>query len=142
MRIPVIHSAISLVIHVILLYILLEFFNLGTYALVIGNVTFSLVVCILNWISVGKNLNYKQEVKKTFLIPAACAAIMGVVAFFVHFGLNRLIGNSISTLAAVAVSAGIYGCLLLLFKGVTQEELVEMPMGRTLARLAVKLHLL
>jgi stage V sporulation protein B len=143
MRIPVIHSAISLVIHVILLYILLEFFNLGTYALVIGNVTFSLLVCILNWISVGKNLNYKQEVKKTFLIPTACAAIMGVLAFLVHFGLYRLTGmNSVSTLAAVAVSTVVYGCLLLLLKGVTQEELVEMPMGRTLAGLAVKLHLL
>lgn len=143
MRIPVIHSAISLVIHVILLYILLEFFNLGTYALVIGNVTFSLLVCILNWISVGKNLNYKQEVKKTFLIPTACAAIMGVLAFLVHFGLYRLTGmNSISTLVAVAVSTVVYGCLLLLLKGVTQEELVEMPMGRTLAGLAVKLHLL
>lgn len=143
MRIPVIHSAISLVLHIVLLYILLKFFNLSTYALVIGNVTFSLVVCILNWISVGKNLNYKQEVKKTFLIPAACSAIMGVLAYFIHYGMYNLTGvNSISTLAAVAVAVVVYGCLLLLFKGVTEEELYEMPLGRTLAGIAGKLHLL
>ncbi len=143
MRIPVIHSAISLVIHIILLYILLQFFNLSTYALVIGNVTFSLVVCILNWISVGKNLNYKQEVKKTFLIPAVCSVIMGALAFLTYFGLHSLTGrNSISTLVAVFVSIITYGCLLLLFKGLTEEELREMPLGRTLARIAGKMHLI
>ncbi len=143
MSLPVTHSAISLVIHVALLYILLKFFNLSAYGLVIGNVTFSLVVCILNWISVGKILNYKQEVKKTFLIPTACAAIMGVLAYFTYYGLYSVIKmNSVSTLAAVIVAVGAYFCLLLLFKGVTGEELYEMPLGRTLARIAGKLHLI
>ncbi|MGB8453731.1 MAG: polysaccharide biosynthesis protein [Anaerocolumna sp.] len=143
MRLPVIHNTISLSIHIVLLYILLKYLNLGAYALVIGNVTFSLVVCILNWISVGKKLNYKQEVKKTFLIPAACSAIMGILAYLTYYGLYSLSGiNSISTLTAVIVSIAIYGCLLLLLKGVTEEELCEMPMGRTLARVAGKLHLI
>ncbi len=143
MRTPVIHSAISLGIHVVLLYILLQFFNLGTYALVIGNITFSLVVCILNWISVGKNLNYKQEVKKTFLIPAACSAIMGILAYLTYYGVYHLIRiNSVSTLVSLAVAVVVYFCLLLLLKGVTEDELYEMPMGRTLARVAGKLHLL
>ncbi|WFR59979.1 polysaccharide biosynthesis protein [Anaerocolumna sp. AGMB13025] len=143
MRIPVIHSAISLGIHIVLLYILLQFFNLSTYALVIGNVTFALVVCILNWISVGRHLNYQQEVKKTFLIPTLCSGIMGVVSYLTYYGLHKLIGiNSISTLAAVIVAVAVYGCMLLLFKGVTEEELHEMPLGRTLARIAGKLHLL
>jgi stage V sporulation protein B len=143
MRLPVIHSAISLGIHIVLLYILLKFFNLSTYALVIGNVTFALVVCILNWISVGRHLNYQQEVKKTFLIPALCSAIMGLVSFLTYYGLHSLIGvNSICTLAAVIVAVAVYSCTLLLFKGVTEEELHEMPLGRTLASIAGKLHLL
>jgi len=143
MRTPVIHSAISLAIHIVLLFVLLKFFNLSTYGLVIGNITFTLVVCILNWISVGRELNYRQEVKKTFLIPAACSAIMGVIAYLIYNGLYHLIRiNSICTLAAVVIAAIAYGCLLLLFKGVTQDELVDMPMGRTLARIAEKAHLL
>lgn len=143
MRIPVIHSAISLGIHIILLYLLLEFFNLSTYALVIGNIAFSLVVCILNWISVGRELSYKQEIKKTFLIPAVCAAIMGAAAYFTHYGIYHLTKiNSVSTLAAVVVSVILYGCLILVFKGVTEDELYEMPMGRTLILAARKIHLL
>lgn len=143
MRTPLIHSAISLGIHVVLLYVLLEFFNLSTYGLVIGNVVFTLVICILNWISVGKELNYKQEVKKTFLIPTACAAIMGVVTFLIYSGLYYLIRrNSICTMVAIVIGAIVYSCLLLLFKGVTREELIEMPLGRTLSGIAEKLHLL
>ncbi len=142
MRKPVIHSAISLGVHIILLYILLKFLNLGVYALVIGNVTFALLVCILNWISVGKLLNYKQEVKKTFIIPTVCSLIMGAIAYLVYSLLNSRLPSSISTILAVIAGVLVYGVLLLLFKDVTEAELIDMPFGRTLARIAVKLHLL
>ncbi len=142
MRKPVIHSAISLGVHIVLLYVLLKFFNLGVYALVIGNVTFALLVCILNWVSVGKLLNYKQEVKKTFIIPTVCSLIMGAIAYMVYSLLNTKLPSSVSTLFAVLIGVLVYGVLLLLFKDVTETELIEMPFGRTLARIAVKLHLL
>lgn len=142
MRKPVIHSAISLGVHIVLLYVMLKFFNLGVYALVIGNVTFALLVCILNWISVGKLLNYKQEVKKTFIIPTVCSLIMGVIAYMVYVLLDKVMPSSLSTLFAVLVGVVVYGVLLLVFKDVTEAELIEMPFGRTLARIAVKMHLL
>ncbi|MFV0344041.1 MAG: oligosaccharide flippase family protein [Anaerocolumna sp.] len=142
MRKPVIHAAISLGVHIVLLYIMLKVFNLGIYALVIGNVTFSLMVCILNWISVGKLLNYRQEVKKTFLIPTLCSLIMGAITYLVYSLLDTLLPSSISTIFAVMVGMAVYGVMLLLLKGVTESELIDMPMGRTLARIAVKLHLL
>ncbi len=34
-----------------------------------------LVVCVLNWHAIGKALRYRQEVKTTFLLPCACAAV-------------------------------------------------------------------
>ena len=143
MRIPVIHSAISLGIHIVLVFLLLNVFNFSIYALVIGNVTFAFVVCVLNWRSVAKHLNYKQEIVRTFLIPTACSAIMGILAFFTYEGIYRLIGsNAISTLAAVLVAITVYSVLLLVLKGVTEDELYDMPLGRTLVRLANKLHIL
>ena len=69
MRTPVIHGALSMVLHVMLLYLLLRFTDLGIYGLIIGNVTFPMVICALNWRSVGAALSYRQEVGKTFLIP-------------------------------------------------------------------------
>jgi stage V sporulation protein B len=143
MRIPVIHSVISLAVHIVLVFLLLYFFDLNTYALVIGNVTFSLLVCILNWKSVAKHLNYKQEIVKTFLIPITCSTVMGILTFSTYMGIYNLIGiNSISTLAAVLVAVIVYFVLLLVLKGVTENDLYDMPLGRTIARFAIKLHLL
>jgi len=143
MHIPVIHSGISLVFHAILVYVLLQVFNLGIYSLVIGTVTFGLMVCILNWFAVKRYLNYKQEVIKTFVMPGVCAVIMGAIAFFIYFGLHSLLkSNFISTIAAILIAILSYGILILVTKTVTEEELYEMPMGRTIIRYANKFHLL
>jgi stage V sporulation protein B len=143
MRIPVINSAISLVVHILLVFVLLKYFNLSTYAMVIGNVTFALLVFALNWFAVGRYLNYKQEVFKTFVIPSSCSVFMGVFAYITYKGVYFLIHmNSISTLVSILVALIVYFCSLLIFKGVTKEELHDMPLGRTLVRIASKLHLL
>ena len=68
MRKSVTHSAISLALHVILVYVLLQHFNMGVYGLVIGNVTFALAVCILNWLAIGKALKYRRKSKP----PSCC----------------------------------------------------------------------
>ncbi|WOO36428.1 polysaccharide biosynthesis protein [Anaerocolumna sp. AGMB13020] len=143
MRLPVIHSVIALGIHIIVLYLLLQFTGLGAYALVISNIVFALVVSILNWISVARLLSYKQEIKKTFIIPTVCSIFMAGVAYLVYWvSYSAVKSNAISTLLAIIFAVIVYGVLLLVFKAVTESELVKMPMGRTLARIAVKLHLL
>lgn len=53
-RLPVVHSAISLGIHVVLLGILLAVTDLNVYALVICNVIFPLVVSMLNCYAITK----------------------------------------------------------------------------------------
>lgn len=158
MKLPMIHSAISLAIHVVLVFVLLQYTNLGVYALIIGNITFPLVVCVLNWRSVGKCLDYHQEIRTTFTLPTVAALIMGVVCFVSYQGLHLVIehmgklvdlggkgayfNNAISTLVAVILGVVIYFLVALLLKTVKEEELMEMPMGRTLWSVAKKLHLL
>ncbi|HHX56056.1 MAG TPA: polysaccharide biosynthesis protein, partial [Clostridiales bacterium] len=94
MHIPIIHSAISLGIHVVFMYLLLTYAKIGIYALVIGNISFPLVVCILNWRYLRKLLDYQQEIKKTFLIPCISAIIMGIVAFLAYRGLYALVSSN------------------------------------------------
>lgn len=143
MRIPVINSAISLGIHAVLVFGLLQFTHLSTYALVIGNVTFPLVVCILNWLSVEKHLHYQQEILKSFVIPSVCAGLMGVAAYFIYFGMDKLTGsNLISTLVAVIAGVLVYFLLLIFLRGVNEYELESVPKGAAIARLLKKLHLL
>ena len=90
MKVPVINSGISVALHVVIVFVALKVFNMGTYGLVLGNVTFALVVSALNWISIKKHLNYKQEIKKTFIIPGISSIIMGVVTWLVYQGIYLL----------------------------------------------------
>lgn len=77
MSAPLIHSAIALIPHVLFLVIFQRVMGLGIYSVVYSNVLFALVVCILNQLAIRKYLRYRQEYKKTFLVPIACSAIMG-----------------------------------------------------------------
>lgn len=143
MRKSVTHSAISLGIHVVLVYIMLKYLDLGVYGLVIGNVTFALVVCILNWYSIGRTLHYRQEVKTTFLLPLAAALIMGAGARALYAAMYALTGSNFAgLLISIPAAAALYGILILFLRAVTTEELSEMPFGRTLLVIARKCRLL
>ncbi len=143
LKIPVINSAISLGIHIILVYLLLNFTHLSGYALVIGNVTFAMIVCILNWISIEKYLNYRQEILKTFAMPAVSAGLMGVAAYFIHFGLHKWTGsNGFSTIISLIAAVIIYFALLIFMKGIEEEELEHLPKGEMIIRFLQWAHIL
>lgn len=143
MNLPVVHSLISLVIHIILVFLLLEFTTLGAYALVIGNVTYPLLVCVLNGRSVRNHLGFRQEVTRTFCIPLLSSSVMGVAAYLVYEGLFMLTKRIyIAILPAFAVAVFLYFVLVLKLGGLNREELYEFPMGRRMSLLADRLHLL
>lgn len=143
MRKSVTHSAISLSIHAVWVYLMLSKLNWGIYGLVIGNVTFALVVCVLNWHSIGKRLRYRQELLTTFLLPLAAALVMGIIAKGAYFGIYALIQNNVlGLLAAVPLAMAVYALMILVFRAVTREELLDMPFGRKLLVVGKLLHLM
>ena len=143
MQKSVTHSAISLVIHAALVYVMLKHLNLGVYGLVIGNVTFALVVCLLNWHAIGKALHYRQEVRTTFLLPCICAAVMGAIAFLIYALVNKVTGYyQLGLLVSVPVAMIVYGLLIVLTRTVTAQELPDMPFGMRILRLCRKFHLM
>lgn len=143
MRKSVTHSAISLVIHVVLVYVMLKYLNLGVYGLVIGNVSFALVVCLLNWIAVGRAISYHQEIKTTFLLPLSAALIMGGVTNIVYNVLHALLkSNALALCISVPIAMAVYAVLIILMKAVTAEELPDMPFGMRILKLCKKLKLM
>ena len=144
MRIPVIHSAISLVIHIGIVSFFLACTNIGVYALLIGNITFPILVFILNLRAIKRYVpSYRQEVIKTFFAPLAAGFWMALAAVSVYGLVGFVIGsNLIRTMFAVCVAVVVYFTAFLLLKGLTKEELFDFPMGRRLYLLARKMHLM
>lgn len=140
---PVLHSVIALIVQVAGLVALLLYTNLNLYALVCANVIYSLVMCILNQISVRKHLGYRQEIVKTFLKPLIASLIMGAAAFGVYHGLYMLVPVSrIVLLIAIGIGAVFYFVVILLIGGVNEQELRAFPKGAMMVHFAKKLHLL
>jgi len=117
MNIPVINSCISLIVHIILVWSLLTFTNLGIYAIVIGSETFPIIILILNLIALYKYIEYKQEVLITFGIPLLCSIIMGITSGLIYKLIMLLCGiNLVSLLFAGAAAAAGYFLPIILFK--------------------------
>ena len=152
MKTPVVNAAISLGIHVGLLFFMLFFLNLDSIALVIGNVSFALTVCILNSIALKRYLHYKQEIVKTFLCPLASSIVMGAFVWLVYSGVYKLftlvlkeqryIPNLFATLISIVLGMVVYLLALGVLKTVDEEELKEYPMGVRFIKIYKKLKLL
>ncbi|MBE5935303.1 MAG: polysaccharide biosynthesis protein [Lachnospiraceae bacterium] len=142
MRKPLVHSAIAFVIHLVFIVIFMNM-GLGIYSLAVGNVLFAFIVCVLNWRSIAKELNYRQEIKTTFVIPTISALIMGVVAVIVCNCLIKAMGsNTISTIIAILCALISYAIFLVKLGGLTKDEVMRFPKGNKIYRLFVKLHLM
>jgi len=143
LRTPVVHAAVSLGIHIGMLYFMLYVLKLSVYAMVIGNVSFAFIVCILNWISIKHSVGYRQEIKTSFILPAIAAAVMGVVTYGIYTGLYRLLqSNFVCTVISMVGAVAVYFVLIFLLKTLTKEELLDYPMGARIYRLCTKLKLM
>ena len=130
---PVKNAMVSLILHIVSLFIMLVMFKWGIYAVVLSKIVFSLSTCILNAHALRERIGYVQEQKKTFVIPAIASIIMGIVTLVVHLLFELFVGTRI----AVAV----YGVALVLLGGVTEKELSSMPKGPMLVKICKKAHL-
>ena len=146
MRLPVRHAAISLLIHIPLMVILLKFTKLGAHALVIGNIIYPLIVCALNWASVARYANYRQEGKTTFIIPLLASSVMWIETFCLSRLMVKVlpvnyVTNALITIICIVNACLVYFIMLFVLKGVTREELKEFPMGGRMAKFADKLKI-
>lgn len=140
---PIINASIALVIQTVVALVLLLFTNLDLYSMAIVNTLYSGIMCLLNQLSVRRAIGYRQEISRTFVIPFVASAFMGAVAWVVYEGVFLLTESMrISLIPAVIIGAGVYFVMLILLRGVTEQELKSFPKGQLLLRVAKKCHLI
>lgn len=140
---PVKNALISLIIHFIILYILLFTFKSNVIGLVFGNMVFALSMCVLNARSIRRNLSYKQEFIKTYLMPFICAGLMGIVVYIVYTFILRFSSSRvILTLMPIMVGAPVYAILLIGTRTISKNEILQMPKGRKIVNILQKVRLL
>ena len=117
MREPVKNALIALVLHIGLLVVLMYAFQLNIYAVVYANAFFGLLMCVLNAYSVKKYSGYRQEIRRTFVIPGISALIMGVAVYLSYqLALYLFRVNAIATVFSIFIGVIVYAVVLLLLK--------------------------
>ena len=142
MQAPLVHAATAVAIHLGFLVLFVVKFKWNIYGVVYANIIFGLIICLLNARSIRKKLHYRQEIKKTFLVPVIAAGVMGIAAYLVHRVFNLFAGNTISTILAVCVGAVVYGICLVKLGGILEREIRRLPKGDQLADLLIRLNIL
>lgn len=108
-NLPMWNAAIALVINVGLLVALLQLTSLGIYAVLVATIVYSIVICILNDISMKKYIHYKNPWGTVYLCPLLASIPMGVAAGGIYYLLELVTGsNLIGLLFAIAIGGMIY----------------------------------
>ena len=143
MHIPVRNAAISLILQAVLLVILLKQFNLNIYAVIIANAFYAFAMCVLNQMAVKKYSGATIDIGLAFIRPGISAIIMGVAVFVVYYLMNLVThSNIISTIVSIVVGAFLYFVILILMKGITEMEMMRLPKGQAMVKLAKKIGIM
>ena len=140
---PIVNAGIALAVQTVAAVCLLWFTELDLYSIVIANTLYSGIMCVLNQYAVCKAIGYRQEMSKTFLLPALAAVVMGAFAWASYEGLLMLTSSpKISVIIVIPFAVCIYFVMLLIFRGITEEELRALPKGYLVVKVAKKCRLL
>ncbi len=143
LRIPVKNAAISLVLQAVFLVGAMQLFNLGIYAVILANAFYAFLMCLLNGRAVIKYSGTHQDVRSTYITPLAGSVIMGIAVYLVYILAEGLTGsNALGTILAFFAGVFVYFVVMLLLKGITEEELRRIPHGNRLIAIAERMHLL
>ncbi len=147
---PVLSSSIALVFHVILLYIMLEYTDIGLLSFIFATLLYVLIIVVMNYWKVKQYIGYKVDWRSSILMPFVAAVMMGAVSLLIYRLLSLILAkimgayicNTISTIVAIVSAAGTYVVCLLKFGGYTEEMLLAFPKGAFIAKIAKKIHLI
>ncbi len=101
------------------------------------------VIAVLNIICIIRVVKIRFSVLDMILKPLSAALIMGAVALLAYSPLAQVTDYSrIATIAAIAAGVLVYIVLILLFRGLKRDDVLNMPKGEKLAQILTKYKLL
>lgn len=106
-----------------------------------GTVASYLIAAIFEYIYIKRALSIQFNLMDYFIKPLITVMLMFLGARYTYIGLSMFLGNKISTLFAIIVGGIIYVVVIIGIGGITQEEILAMPKGRSILAKLKKLKL-
>ena len=151
-RMPLVSAGIALVVQTVVLVLLLRFTDLDVRALVLVSILYSVMIFAVNQYYLRRFLGIRQDVRRDYLQPLVCAALMGAAAKAVYYLVSMAaepmrnlpkgfyFHNLAATAAALLAAVLVYGYTMVRSGTIRRKDLLSMPKGQWLVRLMEKLH--
>ena len=152
MNLPLVSAGIALVVQTVVLVALLRFTDLDVRALVLVSILYSVMIFAVNQYYLRRFLGIRQDVRRDYLQPLVCAALMGAAAKAVYYLVSMAaepmrnlpkgfyFRNLAATAAALLAAVLVYGYTMVRSGTIRRKDLLSMPKGQSLVRLMEKLH--
>lgn len=130
-----INLAIGIIVKILINYIFIAIPSINILGSVIGSVVGYSIPLVLNGMLIRKSLKIKLDLFKLAIKPILASGFMAVVVYAAHGGLELLLGfigvdyiiNAIAAIVAIIIGIAAYFVALLVFKGITPEDLDTLP---------------
>lgn len=124
-----ISTAVSLAVHVVSAYFMVQKAMLGADGLIYSLILFFVLEAGLNFWLISRNLKYRQEWLSGVAFPAAAACVSGLVCMLLKNLLFDSVGAAVTTCIVCLVGLFLYIMLLMVLKVIGEAELSRMPFG-------------
>lgn len=142
--IPLKSLVVGAVIKIILNYILIGSPHININGAPIASIACYLVVVLINLYSIIKITGVNINFGSVFIKPCICSGISAVVAFLTNLVFGKFLGNignpdsvmngnTIALIIAVIAAVIAYVITILLFKGISKDDLLMIPKGEKIA---------
>lgn len=132
-QLPMQHAFVGVAISCLLNVLFISVLDLNIYSLPLNTLIFSGLLMILNMRSAVKLCKVKVNFWIMARIPMLCGAIMACVCLGIYALIFMSIGSNLwATVCSVMLGALIYFVLMVNLKGITNEDMDNLPMGRYL----------
>ena len=138
-QIPMRHAFVGVVISSLLNVFFVSVLDLNIYSLPLNTLVFSGLLMFLNMRSAVKLCKVKVNFWTMSQIPLLCGGIMAIVCLLVYTLLYALLGSNLcATMVSVGIGVIVYFVLMVNLKGITNQDMDNLPMGHYLRYLKLK----
>ena len=142
-KVPVVGAILGAITKVILNALLIRIPAINVLGAVLSTTGCYLVAGVFDVIMLSRLTGTRFDFMGSFLKPVIGSVVMAAGAIGSYQLFFQLIGsNTIATLLAICVAIAVYGLVMLLIKGIVEEDLQAVPGGGKMIRLLRKLRLL
>lgn len=121
--------------HIGMVFVFEVVLKMGLYGILLAVIISVFVYDLLCLLMFFKMFKIRVDNMRMFVFPLACAAVMGLVCFFISLGLVNLIGDILTVAVCLVIGYVVYVAAITVMKLLNYNDLRAIPFGKAFSGL-------